>query len=107
MTAKLITGALMVVALGCGNSTTTTPAPAMPHTTTAKPKALKSVEVAKTMQPLKKEEKKDESGVALTGPERGYLERVDNSGWSGRSGPPEGEAIGGGPKADEDNPYEE
>lgn len=38
-----------------------------------------------------------QGGVGLTGPERPYVERRDNSGWSGRSTPPE--ALGGGPPA--------
>lgn len=110
MTAKLIPAAFVVAlscSLGC-SSTTTTSTPATPATpkkavvAKSKPRELRSAEVAQTMQPLTNElhivaNMTKEGGVGLTGPERSYIERTDNSGWSGRSAPAEGAAIGGGP----------
>jgi hypothetical protein len=113
MNAKLIPAALLVAALGCAGSTTPQ-APVAPKKTTvaAKPRELRSAGIAQSMQPLMNAprvvaSKNQEGGVSLTGPDRSYLERVDNSGWSGRSAPAPGDGIGGGPSSDESNPYEE
>ncbi len=101
---KYLIAASLVVALGCAKSA---PAPvvAQSHAPLARDRVLRPIGVAQSMQPLSNEphlvvHKTKEGGVGLTGPEKTYLERVDPSGWSGRSSPPD--AIGGGPRATED-----
>lgn len=107
---KHLSAALVVAALGCAGSA---PAPSVaqsraPLAKVAKvenkePRLLRPVGVAQSMQPLSNEphvlvHKTKEGGVGLTGPEKTYLERVDPSGWSGRSSTSEEPAaIGGGP----------
>jgi hypothetical protein len=118
MTAKYLTAALLVAALGCAQSTTPTqPVVAQSHAPLTKktpPRVLRPVGVAQSMQPLANEphvviNKTKEGGIGLHGPEKTYLEQVDPSGWSGRSVPANEPptAIGGGPAATSDESTEE
>lgn len=105
---KHLSAALVVAALGCAGSA---PAPSVAQSRAAlakvekkEPRVLRPLGVAQSMQPLANEphvvvHKTKEGGVGLTGPEKTYLERVDPSGWSGRSSTSEEPAaIGGGPE---------
>lgn len=112
MTAKYLTAALFVAALGCAQSAAPTPpvvaqsrAP-LTKTVAKEPRVLRPVGVAQSMQPLANEphiviNKTKEGGIGLHGPEKSYLEQVDPSGWSGHSVPaPEAPTgVGGGPPA--------
>lgn len=114
MTAKYLTAALLVAALGCAQSAAPTQpvvaqsrAPLTKVTKVDKKelRVLRPVGVAQSMQPLANEphiviNKTKEGGIGLHGPEKTYLEQVDPSGWSGRSIAAEQPAgIGGGPPA--------
>jgi len=105
----------LVVALGCGSRAAT-----KPGTCSAAACARPHVRVAavRTAQRLQRQETKQTqapppspTGVPLTDPELPYAQRVDPSGWSGHSVPPAAEeepwpaAVGGGPAADDENPY--
>ena len=127
MTAKYLSVALpllsIVAALGCTQSTAQAPpvvsgTPATPHKTTvatAKPRELRSANIAQTMQPLMNTPsvivtRTTEGGIGLTGPARSYIQQVDPSGWSGISAPAAPEGIGGGPATESvtetnENPY--
>lgn len=107
---KFLTAVLVVAAFGCARSAPTPKvaavAPAKPSRTTqqalvAKRRELRPVGVAKELRPV------EQHGVALHGPEKTYLEQVDNSGWSGRSPGLPPEAVGGGPPEYEDDADEE
>lgn len=111
MIAKYLPAVFVVAALGCAQSTTQTqPVAAVRNTTpkttlAAKPRELRSANIAQSMQPLANTphvvvSHTKEGGVGLTGPEHTYVEQVDPSGWSGRSAPPAPEGIGGGPAAE-------
>ncbi|MBI2396090.1 MAG: hypothetical protein HYV09_41385 [Deltaproteobacteria bacterium] len=100
----LASGAL----LGCAS----TPAPAPTCTVACAPRAPKrmirpvaALHVPTTPLTVIEVPRTKEGGVGLTGPERPYVERRDNSGWSGRSTPPD--AMGGGPPAEAPAPAEE
>ena len=104
MTRKFLTAVLVVAAFGCARSASTPNAPVAATTATtmktktvavAKPRELRPVGVAKELTPTTR----PEPGVALHGPEKTYLEQVDNSGWGGRSPEPP-TAVGGGPAAE-------
>ena len=103
MTAKLLTAVLVVAAFGCARSASTG-APPVAHAKTA---TTTTVAASKPREPrqVAKELKPDSAlGVALHGPEKGYLEQVDNSGWSGRSPELTPDAVGGGPPAETSEP---
>jgi hypothetical protein len=105
MTRKLITAVLVVAAFGCARSASTpaTPVPRAPEKRVGVHHTQRELRPANVSRELKLDSHRDE-GVALHGPEKTYLEQVDNSGWSGRSpGPVEQPptAIGGGPAADD------
>jgi hypothetical protein len=96
MTRKVLIAVLVVAAFGCARSASTR-GPAVAPTIRAEKKTVAAAPVA-VAQELKLD---DDKPVALHGPEKTYLEQVDNSGWSGRS-PALPEAIGGGPPAEDE-----
>ncbi len=99
MIRKFFIAALVVAAFGCARPAEPPRVATAPHRQVAEPRELRPVQ----MQPLVEQPR----GVALHGPEKTYLEQVDNSGWSGRSPAPPPEAVGGGPPEYEDSADEQ
>jgi len=97
MSRKLLIAVLAVAAFGCARSASTpvTHAKTTPKTVAVHPRP-REVQPAHIVKELTLDPQ-PEVGVALHGPEKKYLEQVDNSGWSGRSPEPPS-AIGGGPQ---------
>jgi hypothetical protein len=106
MIRKFLIAALAVVAFGCARSastpaTATVPSPRPRPVPVAKPREPRTLA---TPAPTKAV---DSRGVALHGPEKSYVEQIDNSGWSGRSPAPAPTGVGGGPPEYEDEADDE
>jgi hypothetical protein len=107
----LLLTSLGVVSLAAATGCASQRAPATARTEVARTEfpAPPRAQTHATLQPIGIAKAAEEKPYVSLQPEKTYLERIDPSGWSGASTPPN--AIGGGPAAEQqdlktdDNPY--